>query len=234
MNKFAQNNRVRMGLSVLTVVGWASAAAAQEVSSSGATLVRTDCSQEQNDRINGAIVEAGFMFIGAGNDLDNISKGGDTTLFVNWFGDASPDAISRVTNTLTGAYYALGDAGFDCGCNIPPFQKLFGNDETTIVAWTEHNDPHHLIHLCPLYFSLDFYEFAVGTLVHELTHFYGTNDVPEGASCADPDYLDPDAASYQLARSSPEKAIDNADNYRLYVLEWDPAQASSYMCQRPD
>jgi hypothetical protein len=224
MRKNVQANGLRAALIVMIFVGGVASATAQD-------LVRTDCDDSQNSTINGAIFEAGLMFLGAGNDLTNIQNGGDTTLFVNWFGDTSPEAISRVTDTLTGAYYALGDAGFDCGCNIPPFEQLVtGASVDNVVAWTVHDDSRHLVHLCPLFFSLDFYEFAVGTLVHELTHFYGTNDVPEAAACSAPDYLDPNSAAFNLARSSPEKAVDNADNYRLYVLEWDPAQASSYVC----
>jgi hypothetical protein len=224
MGKNVQTNALRAALIVMIFVGGVASATAQDV-------VRTDCDDSQNSTINGAIFEAGLMFLGAGDDLTNIQNGGDTTLFVNWFGEASPEAISRVTNTLTGAYYALGDAGFDCGCNISPFdQWAYGASIYNTVAWTLHNDPKHLIHLCPLFFSLDFTEFTVGTLIHELTHLYGTHDVSEAASCAPPDHLDPNTADFNLARSSPDKAIDNADNYRLYVLEWDPAQPSSYVC----
>jgi hypothetical protein len=226
MKKNVQTNGLRAALMVMIFVGGVASATAQD-------SVRRDCDDTQNSRINGAIFEAGLMLLGAGDDLTNIQNGGDTTLFVSAFGEASPEAISHVTDILTGAYNALGDAGFDCGCNISPLDEYwYGATVDTTVAWCDHEDPKHLIHLCPLFFSLDFNEFSVGTLVHELTHFYGTHDVPEAASCVKPTYLDPNTSDFNLARSSPEKALENADNYRLYVLEWDPAQPSSYVCKR--
>jgi hypothetical protein len=212
-------------LGAALIAGGDRIAAAQD----GSNLM--DCDDGQAQRIYDSVVIAGFEFIGAGNDLTNVQNGGDASRFDRWIGGHAPDVVNYVSNVLLGAYNALGDAEFDCDCHIPPLWTLLnGVDETNTVAWTEHNSPQHLIHLCPLYFSLDAYEFGVGTLIHELTHFYSAEDPPEGAVCAAPDNLDPVAMGLKLARDFPDKAVINADSLRLYVLDWDPNQPSSWSC----
>src|ERR1700742_4301431 len=128
------DERLRVSASLMAA-GWL-ALGAPVLAQDAPALI--DCDDGQVQRIEASVITAGFQFIGAGNDLTSVQQGGDASRFDRWFGGHDPDAVSRVSDTLLGAYNALGDVRFDCGCNIPPFERLSGADESNVVAWCVH------------------------------------------------------------------------------------------------
>jgi Lysine-specific metallo-endopeptidase len=83
----------------------------------------------------------------------------------------------------------------------------------SLFAYVYFND------LAKMYLGLAFfnapatgYNSKLGTVIHELTHFWltgNTNDIKYGkADCL------------QLARTNPTSALKNADNYEYFVEDW--------------
>jgi len=94
---------------------------------------------------------------------------------------------------------------FDCTCT-----------DSGTYAYVYPNDP-YVVYLCGAFWSAPNTgtDSRAGTLIHESSHFdvvAGTNDWTYGQS-----------SCKSLAKSSPKKAIDNADSHE-YFAENNPAQ----------
>jgi hypothetical protein len=99
------------------------------------------------------------------------------------------------------------------------------------MAWVNSNDTSRLVNLCPPFFAEDPAEFGGGALIHELAHFGGASDFV--TACVDyPNQ--PATTTAQVARDlalqDPSKAVNNADNYRLYAIGWDDSLPTSWTC----
>ncbi|HET6332854.1 MAG TPA: M35 family metallo-endopeptidase [Polyangiales bacterium] len=176
----------------------------------------TNCSPDQASFARAAAVAAGMALLGAGADIGGVEDGGDASRFDYWFGAHEPENIRVVTQVLLGSYEMIATAEFRCGCDDP---------DPNLIAQTITNDPNQLIRLCPPFFERDFTEFAVGGLIHELSHLNGTLHWKTGASCFPGDPHWPDY--WHALTSNPYGATNNAESYRLYALDWQPGEASS-------
>ncbi|KAG8728178.1 hypothetical protein FRC11_011650 [Ceratobasidium sp. 423] len=161
------------------------------------------CNPTQQSEISTAATSANTYVANATSYLAGISSG--TTRYTTWFGTFD---TSRY-NTVVSIYKNIGtdatNSRYDCiSCRFTP-----GIDYGSTFAYVYRNLP-GTIYLCGAFWSAPNTgtDSRAGVIVHENSHFYGTNDHVYGQR-----------AAQSLARSSPALAIDNADNYEyLYVL----------------
>jgi len=162
-----------------------------------AGLTFNSCSNAQQAAITDAYAAGTAM---AANGLDYLtSRKQQGQRYVNWFG---PHEATRVA-TVTGNFGAIKDAfetrpvKVDCGCDEPYF------------AYVYPAQPYN-IYVCRAFWTapLTGTDSMGGTLLHEMSHFNvvaGTDDHVYGQSGA-----------ADLARTSPERAINNADSHEYF------------------
>ena len=162
-----------------------------------AGLSFSSCSNAQQAAITNAYAAGTAM---AANGLDYLtSRKQQGQRYVNWFG---PHEATRV-GTVTSNFTAIKDAfetkpvKVDCGCNEPYF------------AYVYPAQPYN-IYVCRAFWTapLTGTDSMGGTLLHEMSHFNvvaGTDDHVYGQSGA-----------ADLARTSPEHAINNADSHEYF------------------
>ena len=162
-----------------------------------AGLTFSSCSNAQQTSIANAFAAGTAM---AADGLEYLtSRKQQGQRYVNWFG---PHEATRVA-TVTSNFSAIKD-GFetkpvkvDCGCNEPYF------------AYVYPAQPYN-IYVCRAFWTapLTGTDSMGGTLLHEMSHFNvvaGTDDHVYGQSGA-----------ADLARTSPERAINNADSHEYF------------------
>jgi hypothetical protein len=171
-----------------------------------------NCSEDQINTLAMTDVYAGLALIGAGQDLASVRRGEDASRFETWFGTASDDSLDAVESVLSAAYNGgLSNANYICGLSS-------GCGEPGALMWTEHGsalgrDPSWGVYVCDLFFERR--DRQVGSLVHELTHLYGTSDTSTSEDQLASSY--PEIAQ-RIAASDPGRAIKLAINYEYYVL----------------
>jgi hypothetical protein len=208
------------------VISGASEAAAQP-----AELTTMNCSPDQEAFLRAAVQDASYELAWVGADLQNLLNGGSSPEFELWFGTLEPESVAYVINKFAEIRRVIDIAQYDCGCNLRQEdidQK--GSTPRNTMAWSGIDDE-YLVHLCPPFFNEDPNEFGGGVLIHEYSHFAGSQDYK--AACeefpAAPANTSASVAR-ELAEWDPDKAINNADNYRLYAIGWDPASPTSWTC----
>jgi len=167
------------------------------VPESSASLTFSQCTNAQQTSIANAFAAGTAMAADGLKYLTGRKQQGQR--YVNWFG---PHDATRV-GTVTGNFTAIKDAfetkpvKVDCGCNEPYF------------AYVYPSQPYN-IYVCRAFWTapLTGTDSMGGTLLHEMSHFNvvaGTDDHVYGQSGA-----------ADLARSSPERAINNADSHEYF------------------
>ncbi|MDN4057363.1 M35 family metallo-endopeptidase [Massilia sp. YIM B02769] len=163
----------------------------------GAGLTFSSCSNAQQTSIANAFAAGTAM---AADGLDYLtSRKQQGQRYVNWFGPHEATRVATVTSNFT----AIKDAfetrpvKVDCGCNEPYF------------AYVYPAQPYN-IYVCRAFWTapLTGTDSMGGTLLHEMSHFNvvaGTDDHVYGQSGA-----------ADLARTSPERAINNADSHEYF------------------
>lgn len=163
------------------------------------------CSSSQQPTVKQAFDAANTYSDGGASYLSGTPSG--TTRYTTWFGTYSLNNW----NTAKSHFLAIQDAFdtksvvIDCGCKKPG-----------VYAYVYSNQPYK-IYVCGAFWNAPMTgtDSKGGTLVHEMSHFLvvaGTDDYAYGQT---------DAKA--LAKSDPQKALDNADNHE-YFAENNPAQ----------
>ena len=162
-----------------------------------AGLTFSSCSNAQQTSITNAFAAGTAMAAGGLEYLTSRKQQGQR--YVNWFGPHEATRVATVTSNFT----AIKDAfetkpvKVDCGCNEPYF------------AYVYPAQPYN-IYVCRAFWTapLTGTDSMGGTLLHEMSHFNvvaGTDDHVYGQSGA-----------ADLARTSPERAINNADSHEYF------------------
>ena len=118
-----------------------------------------------------------------------------------WFGVYDAARYSRVQSNFNGIASALADetVNYVCGCT-----------DAGVFAYVFPSRPYD-VYLCPAFWSaeIDGTDSRAGTIVHELSHF----TVVAGTD----DHRYTQAGTQDLARTSPELAVDNADSHEYFA-----------------
>jgi len=159
-----------------------------------------NCSNTQQSTLNTAKANATMI---AGKALSYLNGGTDKDLlYKTWFDYYA--AVNNGWNTAKGHFTAITDAfqtkpvQFDCSCN----QRYY--------AYVYPTQPYK-IYLCRVFWNAPNLgtDSKAGTLVHEMSHFNvvaGTDDHVYGTSGAQ-----------NLAKTDPNKALNNADNHEYFA-----------------
>lgn len=183
------------------------------------------CSDDQIQVIEQALKESTFYAMSVNDDLGKVANGGDTSRFDYWFGSHDDHELKTVNYIFAGLLEYFDVATFVCGCP---------GAGPTIIGSTLPSDPELKIHLCDAYFKGDFEEVQVGALFHEGSHLVGTQDYI-GGNCVEGDpYGWPETIHQDAQGSGASIAVENAESYRLYALDWAPGRQSTirFSCDR--
>jgi peptidyl-Lys metalloendopeptidase len=136
----------------------------------------------------------------AGNSLGYLNAGTRGARYTTWFGTYTSSRYSTVRSHFVNIDNAIRTKAitFDCGCTESAY------------AYVYPNRPYEIF-LCNAFWSApnSGTDSKSGTIVHELSHFNvvaSTNDWAYGQS-----------ACRSLARSSPSRAVDNADSHEYFA-----------------
>lgn len=135
--------------------------------------------------------------------LDKLHDHPRSTEYDRWFGNWKESRYDRVASTYQKIGNDADDATYDGDCD--------GEDED-LLAWMDLSNPNY-IWICDGFWDLpvsgEDYSMA-GTILHEESHFAGTDDIEYGPDdCRD------------LADDHPDKAVINADNYSFFAHDVD-------------
>ncbi|OJH35740.1 M35 family metallo-endopeptidase [Cystobacter ferrugineus] len=176
---------------------------AQAVTAQGLTTA-SNCSSTRASQISTAFASAKTYASSTSSYLNGISSG--TTRYTTWFGTYSSTNVATARSHFTKINSAFASAAVtvDCGCTDSAYAYVYPSQP-------------YKIYVCSAFWSAPNTgtDSKAGTLVHEMSHFTvvaGTDDHAYGQS-----------AAKSLAKSSPTRALDNADNHE-YIAENNPAQ----------
>jgi len=163
----------------------------------GGSLTYANCSNPQQDTIAGAMAAGGAM---AANGLGYLTGGKELgQRYVNWFGalDAARQATVNKHFTAIKDAFETRPVKVDCGCDEDYFAYVYPAQPYTIYVcnafWT-----------APLTGT----DSKGGTLLHEMSHF----DVVAGTD----DHVYGQQGAAEMARTAPERAINNADSHEYF------------------
>jgi peptidyl-Lys metalloendopeptidase len=182
----------------------ATAQAAKPVQPAAASISYASCSASQQTALQQAVAAATTY---ANESTSYLSRNPSATQrYVKWFGALSTAGWNTAGGHFSNVAGALSTQAlaFDCKCK-----------KRTTYAYVFPNQP-YTIYLCGAFWSAPMTgtDSKAGTLIHEMTHFTvvaGTDDYAYGQT-----------AAANLALTSPEQALDNADNHE-YFAENTPA-----------
>jgi peptidyl-Lys metalloendopeptidase len=126
--------------------------------------------------------------------------------YITWFGVYDPTRYNTVKSNYSAISSAMDTAGinFDCSDLNDSLNGYYCDANT--VAYVFPDWPYH-VYLCSYFWYYpvtgDFSQ--AGIIIHEMSHFYGTDDHEYGRYW-----------SQNLAINNPNYAITNADNYRYF------------------
>ncbi|CAE6405943.1 unnamed protein product [Rhizoctonia solani] len=155
------------------------------------------CNDSQKKDITQAITDAEAyitevqLYLGTQN--------AESDRYSTWFGGANASRFDTVRKHFSKIQGESWDTLYDCDCNM-----------VNVYAYV-YPDRHGKIHLCPAFWDAPATgtDSKAGTLIHEQTHFTkngGTRDYRYGqTSCR------------VLAKSYPDKAVQNADNHEFFA-----------------
>jgi len=151
-------------------------------------LANFPCSGTQTNYINSAWGKAKPAMTNAANNFNSGSS-----KYAQWFGAVTSSRAQHVKIVLD-KLKALSNLKYQCGgdqCTASTYGYVFPTD-------TAHN-----VYLCTLFWK-DTVE-AVRTIIHESSHFNNVGNTK--------DYAYGQSNCMSLAKTAPDKAVDNADNY---------------------
>jgi peptidyl-Lys metalloendopeptidase len=163
----------------------------------GAGLSYANCSNAQQEQLVTAMDAGRAMTVDGHAYLDSGKQYGER--YATWFG--APDAArgARVTSNFTAIKDAFENkpVKIDCDCDEPYFAYVYPARPYTV--W-----------VCRAFWAaaVTGTDSRGGTLLHELSHF----DVV----AATDDHVYGQAGATELARSAPERAINNADSHEYF------------------
>lgn len=164
----------------------------------------SNCSATRSSQITTAWTSAKTYASSTSSYLNGISSG--TTRYTTWFGTYSSTNLNTARSHFNNINSALANQAIkvDCGCT-----------DSGTYAYVYPNSPYQ-IYVCGAFWSAPNTgtDSKAGTIIHETSHFTvvaGTDDNAYGQS-----------AAKSLAKSSPTKALDNADSHE-YIAENNPA-----------
>ncbi|MED5618489.1 M35 family metallo-endopeptidase [Ideonella sp. BN130291] len=174
--------------------------AAPPMSTQAATITYTgNCTSSQKTTLQSAVSAARNYANNAVSYLNGTP--GATQRYVKWFGAYSSSGWSTARSHFVNEQNAWNNAALtlDCSCK-----------DSGTYAYVYPTQPYK-IYLCGAFWSAPMTgtDSKGGTLIHEMSHFNviaGTDDWAYGQS-----------AAASLARSSPSKALDNADNHEYFA-----------------
>lgn len=170
----------------------------------------TDCTKAERGKIIAAYARAERLTLTATTAI------GPNPTFNRWFGTYNPKSGERVRRVLKAIVKGLRgpDIGVIC-LNIG--QELCDRDT---YAFVEKSDPYNVTY-CPAFFEMDTMKdlnddsvrdgtgTRAGTVVHELSHFSIVGDTEDLCYARD--------VCTDMAQTSSEDAIHNADSYQFFV-----------------
>lgn len=162
----------------------------------------TGCTSTRQTQINSAMNSAGTY---AANSLAYLNAGKTGTRYTTWFGTYNATRY----NTVKAHYVKIDEAlrikpvTFNCSCTDSAY------------AYVYKNQPYNIF-VCNAFWSAPATgtDSKAGTIVHELSHFTVVADTD--------DHAYGQTAAKKLAKTTPTKAIDNADSHE-YFSENTPA-----------
>ena len=164
------------------------------------------CSQNDIKVLKLAHNDAITMSKEASQKMNSAGKKTSAERYVTWFGKADEKRQKIVTDAYNKIYDAFEnkDVAFDCG-------TCKSDEEYDEVFAYVHPNQHYKIYLCGAFWksSRTGTDTQGGTLIHEASHFAviaNTNDYAYGQT---------DAKA--LAKNSPNKAVNNAENYDYFA-----------------
>lgn len=155
------------------------------------------CTSSQQSSLSSARTAGGNLAAKSYNQLAGTS-GSTNTLYKTWFGTYTSSRYSLVKNGYYNIYYAFGKTwNYTCtSC------------ESGVIAYVYPSRTYY-VWICPSFFNYSSTQRG-SFLLHEASHWtaiLGTDDYTYGyTNCQN------------LAKTSPSKAVDNADNYRYFSL----------------
>jgi len=155
------------------------------------------CSNAQQEQVTAA-VDAGRAMTLSGHAY--LSSGAEyKTRYTGWFGALDAARGSKVTANFAAIRDAFENKPLkvDCGCKEPYFAYVYPAQPYTV-------------YVCKAFWTapLTGTDSRGGTMLHELSHF----DVVAGTD----DHVYGHEGAAELARSSPERAINNADSHEYF------------------
>jgi peptidyl-Lys metalloendopeptidase len=160
------------------------------------------CSQTGIDVINEAQDAAIVIAKKAFNAMRDTPLNTTAERYVTWFGQSNSSRQNTVKKHFENVYTALDTKKLKFDCNTC--------NEDGVFAYVRPSQPYD-VYLCSAFWNANVTgtDSRAGTLVHELSHFTilaGTDDHVYGQSGAK-----------ELAKTSPDKAIDNADSHEYFA-----------------
>jgi len=147
-----------------------------------------NCNNNEKSDISTTHKNAGIQIVNSLMYLDS----GATSLFIEWFGTGSRSTVTscwgKIQSRHGGSYRMQCDQS---GCPRNTYAYVYPSDSTFTV------------YLCSVFWQVP--NERAETLTHELSHF---NSV-----CRTDDWIYGRSACRNLAKTHPNRAIDNADNY---------------------
>ncbi len=175
---------------------------AQGVSAQGLTSA-SNCSSTRASQISTAFASAQTYANETSSFLNGISSG--ATRYTTWFGAYSSTNLTTARNHFTAIKNAFASAAVtvDCSCT-----------DSGTYAYVYPASPYK-IYVCGAFWNAGNTgtDSRAGTLVHEMSHF--------NVVAATDDHAYGQTSAKSLAKSSPSKALDNADNHE-YIAENNP------------
>ncbi len=160
------------------------------------------CSVDQQAQIGVALDASESLTVTARDALRNLSEAerSSSPRYHHWFGAYTASRYSAVEEGISNAADVMANQviNFNCDCDEGAFAYVFPNDPFNI-------------YLCRAFWSASVTgtDSQAGTILHELSHFpeiKGTDDHAYGQS-----------AAVALARTDPDRAINNADSFEYFV-----------------
>lgn len=163
----------------------------------GANLTTTGCSSSRISALTTAYASARTMASSALSYLNNTTPSG-TTRYTTWFGAFTSSRWNTAKSHFTQISSRLSNEVADCTCTDSAYAYVYPGQP-------------YKIYLCNAFWSAPNTgtDSRAGTLIHEMSHFNvvaGTDDHAYGQS-----------ACKNLARSSPTRALDNADSHEYFA-----------------
>jgi Lysine-specific metallo-endopeptidase len=191
----------------------------------GAAATPAPCAPSDLQIASAARLDAEGTLKGVINFVRGNDKGTEA-LLLRWFGSSDGSTATKVAGVFGRSAQWLSTASFYClyqndGSIMDDVKTAAGTIRVDASGGLfAYVDP---VDLGKIYLGLQFfrappangYDSKLGTLIHEMTHFWITGDTNREF-----DDIYPEVECLDIARTNPAKALGNAQNYEYFVEEW--------------